>query len=418
MNALKLVVSLLLIPRLFATFLLMPLALSLVLVVGQSLVTKRMLQTRAAIASNPDEAAAGRRVHPLHRLLFKTDRPLEPLKICDWRERPCVLGRFDVVIRPGVLEQFPESTYRSLFEGKFQTLHICDDCESEIIISEANGAGQVGTHVFSPAAYALVRVALFERSRNILQQGESEGYNPEEMLGERFFHAPGFARPANLKEVAISFTLLANIALLVMCCLWLALKAHRKVLDYFVGSGVLLPLVAATGRESFYGAIWILTLLRVLAFLLVGIPVVWVTVGDFFRAGSGNLFYYSGVAPMLLWASSIFSSMGLAMLFGSVADLKHKHFLASFVYKLLPFIFAMLGLLLWAITFLMSSEWASWLRVVITTLPISGIGPLLLAPILPPPDMVLVLHSMLSVAAIVLLMQYNARWFAVHLDDF
>ncbi len=275
MNPLKLVVSLLLIPRLFATFLLVPLVLSLALVLGQSLLTQRMLKTRAATAIDVEKNALDRRAHPLHRLLFKTEKPLGPLKICDWRESPCVPGRFDVVIRPSVLKIFPESTYRSLFEGKFQTLHICDDCQSEIVITEGNREGQVGTHVFSPAAYALVRVALFERSRNILQQGDSEGYNPDEMLGERFFHAPGFARPANLKEVAISFTLLANVALLVMCSLWLALKAHRKVLDYFVGSGALLPLVAATGRNSFYGAIWILTLLRVLAFLSVGIPVVW-----------------------------------------------------------------------------------------------------------------------------------------------
>jgi hypothetical protein len=272
--------------------------------------------------------------------------------------------------------------------------------------------------VYSPWAYVLLRLSAVPDSSGEGYRARLQRLNSvESLLGPRLFHAPGFIRPASMGDLAQSAVLLSNLAFLVIGSLWLGLRAHRRVLDYFTDSSVLLPLVAASGRSSFYASVWILTLLRVLAFLVASIPIVWFLLRQTLRNEVSELFYYSEPLMFIFWLTSIIISLSLAVLIGSIADLKHRHSVSSFIYRFVPFGLALIGGITWGLTFLSSDSTGFTTRTVMTLLPIVGTIPLLLAPIMPPSNYIVLINATLTLICLILISRFNTRWFVAHLDE-
>lgn len=107
----------------------------------------------------------------------------------------------------------------------------------------------------------------------------------------------------------------------------------------------------------------------------------------------------------------------LAATIASISELRNRYSPLSFIYKYIPLVFCAIGAMVWGITLLESSPEAVSLRDTIAALPLVGMVPVLLAPIFVPSDNVLVLQSILSVAALVFAVRANTRWFGAHLEE-
>jgi hypothetical protein len=189
------------------------------------------------------------------------------------------------------------------------------------------------------------------------------------------------------------------------------------VLDYFARNGALLPMVAATGKHSFYDAIWLLTVFRVGAFLLAAVPATLLVftgltedqpIPSFF--GEDRLFPYA-------WMVAIGLSFALATLIASIADLKHRHHFLSFLYLYLPIAVCAISAVGWGLTFLVDSPAFGYVRNIAAALPIVGMAPVLVSPLFQPSIWVLVAHALLTLGLIWLFLKRNAHWFAAHLEE-
>jgi hypothetical protein len=177
-----------------------------------------------------------------------------------------------------------------------------------------------------------------------------------------------------------------------------------------------LPLVAATGKRAFYGALWILTGARVGCFLAASIPLVYLGLQGFIGAGAYQQLWHKW--PLLLcWFAAIFPAVALSTVIASISDLKHRHSIASFAYRYAPFLIALVGGMVWGFTFVFPSSAAGVVRSLVTAVPVVGLAPLFIAPVTEPPIASLVAHSVLSLGVLMALVRLNMRWFAAHLED-
>ncbi|RIL12054.1 MAG: hypothetical protein DCC75_01175, partial [Proteobacteria bacterium] len=235
--------------------------------------------------------------------------------------------------------------------------------------------------------------------------------------GELYFHSKGFEAPLSVTDAELSVAVILNIAALIVISLWLALKAHRKVLDYFARSGALLPMVSATGKGPFYGAIWILTMLRVGAFLIATVPMMVYGLGELIDKNHfANLI---GVNSWVFatWLLAITAGLALATLVASIADLRHRQSFFSFSYRYVPLFICASGALVWTATFIFDSRLSDLLRRIVTALPVAGMGPIMVAPIFRPGWDILIINAMLTGVTLIILLRVNARWFAAHLEE-
>lgn len=206
-------------------------------------------------------------------------------------------------------------------------------------------------------------------------------------------------------------------ALLVVVGLWLALRSHRKVLDYFARNGALLPMVSACGKSSFYSALWLITLLRVGAFLLTAVPLSIAFFVNHFRDEQlENLMGPQGL-EFVLWILALTASLSLAAVTASIAELKHRQHLLNILLKYVPTALAFLGAAFWGLSLLLEGAFIQFVRDTIATLPVIGMVPIILAPVFKPHLNVLALHTIIAAGVIVLVLKSNARWFAAHLEE-
>jgi hypothetical protein len=211
--------------------------------------------------------------------------------------------------------------------------------------------------------------------------------------------------------------LVVNFALIVIITLWLAIKAHRKVLDYFVRNGALLPMVAACSKRSFYGALWILTVSRVLAFLAAAVPMTVVVFLDLLGKEDLKRFFQGDIWALMLWGVTLVLSMSLATVIASIAELRQRHEILSFLYKYLPIFVSLLGGVIWVATFIFEGNAPSIIRQFLTACPIIGMVPVLIAPLFSPYAWLLVVNMVLTAALLAVTLNFNARWFAAHLEE-
>lgn len=420
------------IPRLLATLLLAPVVTSILIVILQLFISAIFLQARHtqstdALLEKMEKSSEEKRTPSWYRtILIGNNLRADGVKICTWQKDPvsgkltpstpdCELQRFDVVVTPSVVDEFGPSFYEKLFAGLFRAVHICDGCATDIIIWRNND--EIQTLFRSFLGFVLFQEVNFsEGFKQNYQQALRARQEVSKRIGEPYFDLLGFREPTRLRSIHANVIVIMNIGFIIVTALWLALKAHRRVLDYLSHSGVLLPMVAATGTSTFYASVWLLTLIRVAAFSLAAIALGIFVFVDVMTDPPAFPFYGRPFA-FIVWMISIIASLSLAALIASVAELKQHHDVVNIHYKLIPLIACVLGGIGWATTFLIEHPILQPIRAFIGLIPVVGTAPMLLAPIFEPYWYVLGLNTLGTLALLFLVARYNSRWFAAHLDD-
>jgi hypothetical protein len=313
-------------------------------------------------------------------------------------------------------QKFDPTPYERVLNQNFRRLHVCINCRSDIVIRPE--MTPPSTHLYSVWGLGLLGFARQSNDRlttYLAMLDETERI--ERLIGTKFLHSTGLLEPVNLEEAEEAVVVVANISILVVIALWLALKAHRRVLDYFSRSGALLPLVAATGRASFYGAIWTLTALRVVSFLLASVPILYFSLKDFSGKGMAEILFQNDYIAFCVWILSLAISLGYATFVASIAELRHRHSLLSFTYRYIPLLICAFGTLLWGLSFLFETQGAHFIRVVLVALPLLGMVPTLVAPVITPEYGFIAVNACLTFGLLVLAIRSNVRWFASHLEE-
>ncbi|MCB0328224.1 MAG: hypothetical protein KDD70_01135 [Bdellovibrionales bacterium] len=432
MAGLRLALSLLRIPRLFVSLLLFPLFLSVILVIIQLWVTSFAMRTVTYTPKNLSEQFEERQKNNLVRkLVYGKGERVEHLEICRWQnivdengqhfEVPpqngkCAPDRLDIAIHVKNPTSFDTSEYERIFEGNFERMHVCvRDCIPDAILSPEAEHPRADAYSF-PALMLMNQVYFDEPEQKQYIKLFENKYNVLQSVGTQFFHANGYVAPVQLTNVTYELGLLASIASIVIIALWLAIKAHRRVLDYFARSGALLPMVAAMGKRDFYSAIWIVTILRVGAFLLASVPATYALFAGLGEAEDWGGIFERDIGHLLLWIVCLVVSFSFAAIVASIADLKHRYQLFAVCYRYLPLGLAVLGGAVWTLSFVLGDE-GGLIRDILTCLPILGMGPIILVPLFQPHLNVLVINTLLTLVLTIWLIRSNARWFAAHLED-
>lgn len=433
-RALKIAISFLMIPRLFLSLIFFPLLLSLLIVCGQLVMTGLFVQSIVRDTGTRTEVIKDRNQKSLIRkIVYGSFDPLPEIIICRWAideegdevppSEECSPDRLDVALHVKDPQNFDVTEYERIFNGNFERVHICKSCQPDIVISLLSEKGPESM-VLSTVGIGLVRLSVYHQhvQERYIKAAEELGRTIE-LFGDVHLNLPGFRAPIKITGLNESVVGLMNISMLIVIALWLAVRAHRNVLDYFVRNGALLPMVSSTGKQAFYASIWIITGARVLAFLGAAIPVV---VLWFFSVGSkdGLLHQFGGNAlEFSLWLIAICFSFGLATIIASIAELKHRHTVINFTYRYLPLLFCFLGAALWMLSFIFDGSGVvaesapATFRAITAAIPIIGLAPVLVAPIFKPTLWVLVVHTLLSIIAILMITRYNSQWFAAHLEE-
>ena len=424
-RSLKIVDALLRVPQLFIMLILFPLLLSLVLIFVQFAVSQMVATGSTFDQEAVEEATTYYNQKSIVRLLvYGSYDPLPPVKICRWTmtegiESPpmaeCAPDRLDIAIRAKNPKSFNIAPFLELVDGNFERLHICETCSPDIVISPEKASG-VSTETRSVISLALLRMARYNPRVVDSYVTAARNYGEvKEKLGDIELSFPGFRSAIPISHAPQVIGIILNIAGMIIISLWLALKAHRRVLDYFSKSGSLMPLVVATSGPTFYTALWILTFVRVSAFLLAVIPWTIFSISRISKSLPPEMLFTNNLGEFLLWVPTLACSFGLATILASVADLKSRHTFIGWAYRYFPLALCLLGAIFWVFLFLF--EDALFIRDAISSLPIVGSLPILLAPLFKPRLDVLCLHFVLSGALVVFIMRYNTRWFAAHLEE-
>ena len=433
MQALRLVYALIRIPRLFASLLLVPLFFGLILVFGQIIVSGVFLS-----ASRSDASFIKRRADSwqddniVRRILYGSGTPLKTFEVCRWQEHTradgrviesppsgeaCRADRLDAALQVSDPQTFDATTYARIFKGNVERLHICKRCRPDLTIKIQGDT--LRTDLYSVQALMLLNLVRFNQDlAQLYVRAASDLDRTNTLLGDKFLHSAGLRDAVSIDGFKNSSIIGLNIAALVLVALFLALKAHRKVLDYFAKNGALLPMVAATGQRSFYAALWMLTALRVGAFLIAAVPGVVYATSQFASSNDDSMQLSSdGFGALALWIIAMAAGMALATLIASIGELKQRHTLLSFGYKYIPLALCLAGMLVWAASFFIDGSSAGVFRSIVTAAPILGMGPVLIGPVVKPSFGVLAIHALLSAAAMWIILRHNARWFAAHLEE-
>lgn len=420
MNAILLAFSLIRVPRLFVSLLLWPLIIGLSIAILQALSSSVyfgvVTETSQQAAERIDSDSAGDKW--LRLQLFDSTANLGKLEVCVWADKhQCKIKAHDVVIRTNEPKKFKYHDYIKLFEGSTRTLHICENCSSEVVITIKPGDNRSDIHSLPGLG-----ILMLTDSTSSVQAGKHfvEARKTWEHLrdisGTVYLHPDGLDEPINMTQATKTMLLIMNTALITVIALWLSLKGHRKVLDYFSSNGALLPLVAACGKNTFYTALWIITILRVSLFLFASLPATIFVYSQAVPAETLKVFVRS--APdFILWLAALISSLCCLALVASIAELKQRHSWVSLLYRYVPLALCMIGSIAWFYAIFSSSPYTKEIQIVISSLPIIGISPILTSPLFNLNSTVVAAHSLLATCLVIILLRVNSRWFAAHLEE-
>jgi len=428
MNAIRLAFAFVRVPRLFGSLFLFPLIISFVLLYVQLMVTGLLLKaTKTNAATVRENLTKTKNNSVVRRLIAGNGEEIGELEVCRWIKNGteevlpphCRRQPFDVGLIIPSLNEESISQYVKLLNGNFRRLHVCETtaCTTEVTIDLSRPDQPVTS---AKSIWGLLLLNLVELSPERIEQVVKLREHKDklrEQLGALYLYTPGYQDPLNVREMKKLVVVILNFILLVLVALWLALKAHRKVLDYFASSGALLPLVAASGKRTFYSAIWILTLFRVFIFLAGSLPISYFAIKDFTQGDPTQLFFHGELSWSLLWLFTLAMSLALATIIASIADLKHRHTLLSIGYRYVPLVVSLGGGLVWGLSFLVDHQYSEAIRKILASLPLAGMAPMLLAPLFTPQEEVLVINTLLTSVLLALALRSNTRWFAAHLEE-
>ena len=164
--------------------------------------------------------------------------------------KECAPDRLDIALHVPDSMQVDLDEYLRLIEGDALRLHVCKKCSPDLELFVSPQGNSVKAH----SAYGLMLYTLLNLDKRIQQQYKELKKMREDLrekLGDVFFLLPELKAPIAISSLEVSLIFILNITALVVIALWLGLRAHRKILDYFSKSGALLPMVAATGKTPF-----------------------------------------------------------------------------------------------------------------------------------------------------------------------
>ena len=429
LRALRIAWALIRVPNLTQHLFLLPIVLSLLLVVGQLITTGLFLgaASQSAMWRDGDDVKEDvADTSPVRYLLYGSGERRGPLRICRWVPDPnrpmkeipqsvdCKAERLDVAINVSNPDTFVVDEYVSIFQGQIDRLHVCKHCAPDAII-RVGDEGDVQTMSYSMWGMAVLSLAYLPREAQRTERLDTLQATSER-LGSLSLYMPESRRLIDITPAnpGVAFTL--NVVPMIIIALWLAVRAHGKVLEYFAQNNVLLPLVAATGKRAFYGALWILTSARVGCFLAASIPIVYFGLQGL-SGEDGSLGLAGRTWLLVCWFVAVIPAVGLSTMIASVADLKRRHSMANFLYRYVPILLALVGGAAWAFTFVFPTETAGIVRTIFTALPVVGLAPVFIAPVTEPPYVALLFHGTVSLVALVFLVRVNMRWFAAHLEE-
>ena len=429
LTALKVALSFIAEPRLFVTLLFWPLVLGLIIVSMQGWFSSAYI---SALDITPDEysqriSAEKKDVEILKRHLLSGGAISKTPTICFWQsagnleiqeEPECVLEPNDIVIKGAKPEIVAQEDLISTFEGVVSKIHFCNTCESNIVLDMRNS--EPVTHIRSLQSMGVLFLAASseqKRMKNFNLEARKLHDKYKKSIGDIYFYAPGYAFPIQISGMHKVLLLVLNTAAIVLVTLWLSLRSHRKVLDYFAKNGALLPLVAACGKGVFYRAIWVITALRVLAFLAAAVPATIIMFAFSISEKTLNQFVFGDFAEFVLWVLSICCGMATLTMIASISELMQRHNSFAWIYKAIPLLLCFVGAFVWGCTIASHSNTLEILQMVIVSCPVVGIIPILVVPAFKVDPYILSTHTVLSAMVVMLLAKINSRWFAAHLDE-
>ena len=425
----RIALALLRIPHLALSLFVFPLIISLGLVVVQLLVTGAAVQLASSrVEPVPTSAPSESNSHPIRWLVYGSGEPRPPLKVCRWAvkggdtkleeppESSCSPDRLDVALHVDNPATYDATKFVALFNGHIDRLHLCTSCQPDVVITPL-AHGKTSSRTYSVFGLSLLFLPYSNKDvgeRRVAMRQSLE--NVQDTLGSISMHIPEIADAIGISSLRGTVPITANVALLVIIALWLALRAHRRVLDYFSHNDVLLPLAAACGKQTFYSAIWILTVLRVGCFLGASIPIMYLGLSDIISSNVDDDFSFP-IFRSSIWLIALVSTLGFATVIASIAELKHRHSLLSISYRFLPLLGAFTGAILWSASLILPVHSFGVFRLILSAIPVFGIAPILVAPITGLPYLPMTIHAVLAACALVWLLRRNARWFAAHLQE-
>jgi hypothetical protein len=419
-KSLHLAISLLRVKRLFFSLFLGPVLLGLIIVLIQTAGTVALINL-----SQEDSEKFGTRMSSstesdfLRGFVFGDGMiPAKP-RICSPTDLSpdCFLESYDIVVRNEFNHPVDNEEFQEVFRGAAQRVHFCLDCQSDFVLSI--GESKTETKIFSLTGMAVLLLADNRRLlelRQHLADARTEKDRADQVQGRIVFHPPGLANPLAFSEAQTILVVILNVCLTIAIVLWLAIKAHRRVLDYFAKNDVLLPLVASCGKKVVYDALWMLSFARVLVFVLSAfLPFVIVLskINNLaFSTSLGDTKYF-----LILWIVAVLFSLGCFGTIVSMSELKQRYPIASALYKIVPIAGCFAGLILWIVAILNGgSEW-NIVSSVISVVPIVGLTPTLVAPLSVISPITLVLHILLCGILAVYSLKRSSNWFASHLEE-
>lgn len=427
MRAFSLAFCFLRVPRLFVSLLLWPLVLGLVVVVVQLFFSAAVIrfynedaqQFQGRVTREPEGDM-------LRNILYGSKDQLRPLTICRWimkdgEEVPpdanCEPRRLDVLLKVENVASFDAKDYASIFNGSTERLHICRSCTGPIEVTL--GGPEPLSKVTSLAGVGVYLLSDYERFQDISQhlvKALSDRDQIDKLHGEILFQPPGLRHPINVTNAQTTMVLILNVAMIIVVALWLALKAHRRVLDYFVKNDALLPLVAACGKDTVYRALWILTLARVTLFLLTSLVPVCLIFDAAGKFGDVS-FFAADRQHMFLWLVSVVAGLSTIAIFVSIADLKQRHPWHGIAFRVGPLALWFGGSVLWLVSWFYTGTLPEALQSLIESLPVVGLSSIVLAPLVLTSQATLFAHAAFSLMVTVWLLRKNTNWFGAHLEE-
>lgn len=424
MNSFRLALSFIQVPQLFFSLLLAPLLLGFTIALIQVVVSISYLKIITTTAAEKEREIATESVDIawLRKSLFGENLPETP-EVCIWSQvdtqgetTECELHPLDVVVRSQLPKSSDYESYQRYFSGSTPRIHFCQNCTSEIMIFESASGEKVST------LHSLAAVGVFtlkdeqiskEASKHVVGILESKKAS-ESFEGTVYLKPAGFSRLVNLSETPKTMVLVFNAASLVVMALWLALKAHRRVLDYFAKNNALLPLVAACGKENFYLSLWLITMLRVSLFFLACVPF---SIFMFRRALREEVIteFFRSTPDLLAWLLTIGASLAAVIIIASIGELKQRRPLHAFLFRYLPLALCLVGTLVWMVTLFLPGQEA--IQTLVSCLPVVGVSPIILNPVFTLNHEVLALHAFLASILVFTVLRSNTRWFAAHLEE-
>lgn len=420
LQALHVALSLLRIRRLFFSLFLGPVLLGLGIVLLQSIATVVLIRL-----SNEDSEQYGARMSSsteseiLRGYVFGGEKIPSVPTIClePNSTAACIVKPYDIVIhnqfdRAVVFDEFQEA-----FRGAAQRIHFCKDCSSDFILTI--GQSDSETKIFSLSGLAVLFLSDNRRLielRQHLADARTEKDKADKIQGNIVFHPPGLVSPLAFSKAQNILAIILNVCLAVAIVLWLGIRAHRRVLDYFAKNNVLLPLVAGCGKKVVYDALWMLSFARVLLFVISALlPLLFV----FITAEGFSMVSAEGETKYLLvlWMIAVLFSLGCFGTLVSMAELRQRYPLASILYKVLPVSLALLGLVLWFAAILNGGTAWRVISSIISILPIIGLTTTLIAPLSSINPTILSIHIVLCILLARLSLKRNSTWFAAHLEE-